>query len=645
MYRLLLIDMPFGEIKWPSLALTQLQAVVKEELGDYIDTQIIYANHDFANLFGLKEYQLISGGPSIGNVDLSENQIHSGIGDWIFRAAAFPEWEDNSEEYFRQFFRKSEKFKHHILSRREEIPYFFEHIVTKYEMDKANIVGFTSMFQQHFASFALAKRLKEINPDIITVMGGASFDYSVAKIVANQIEYIDYAFYGSSLISFPKFLHCFVNNELERVESISGICSRKFIYSDSNILEKCSYSEERDINHIVSLDYDSFFSSLYQVFGEGVIEPELYFETSRGCWWGEKVKCTFCDYNGLNMKFRVMEPENAILYIQSLLRYADKCKLFRAVDSILSKEYYRSVLPYIEVPEGTAIFFEVKVGMCDDEFEALAKASVLYVQAGIESLNSTNLKCMKKGTNVFDNIYFLMQCAKYGIIVLWNLLAGIVGEDESIYNTYLEDIPLLFHLNPPTGFWPISYDKNCDYTTKSSHYGLNLEPDISVNKYLYQLEEKLLKEMAYFFTDINRKNIFTPKKMKKIHLINEKIKIWINRWKDSNNLPQLYFYRKANNFYIMDTRLEDKKQYVMEELDFRILTYCNKQSSMEKLISAFQNLDKAILEEKLCLYLKYKLLFVEGTQFISLVFPQKPAFPEQAALLYKKIPTHMEVLD
>lgn len=643
MYKLLLIHMPFGEVKWPSLALTQLQAVVKEELGDYIDAQIVYVNHDFANFWGLEEYQLISGGPSIGNVNLSETQIHSGIGDWIFREEAFSEWEDNAEEYFRQFYGKSEKFKKHILSRRKEIPCFLEHIIKKYEIDKADIVAFTSMFQQQFASFALARRLKKLNSNIITVIGGASYDYPVAKMVANEIAYMDYTFSGAGLVSFPQFLRCFINKELDKVEKISGICSKKNTYSNSNVLTKQMYGEERDINHIVLLDYDSFFSSLHEVFGEGVIIPELYFETSRGCWWGEKIKCTFCDYNGLNMKFRVMKSDNAILYIQSLLRYADKCKLFRAVDSILSKKICGDVFPAIDVPDNTAIFWEVKVGMSDEEFEALVKARVLYIQAGIEALNSVNLKHMNKGTNVFDNILFLKQCAKYGIIVLWNLLAGIVGEDESIYNTYLEDIPLLFHLNPPTGFWPISYDKNCDYSAHSSKYGLNLEPDIEVNKYLYQFDEALLKEMAYFYRDIEKKNVFTPKKMKKIHQINEKIKIWINKWKNPHHskLPQLYICKEIDDFYIVDTRFEEEKRYAVDELDLRILAHCNKQTSLEKMVPVFKEVGRDVLEERISLYLERKLLFVEGNQFISLVFSEKPVFPEQAVFLYEKIPTHM----
>ena len=44
--------------------------------------------------------------------------------------------------------------------------------------------------------------------------------------------------------------------------------------------------EELDIDVKVELGYDSFLNTLKTNFPGSGIEPVLFFETSRGCWWG-----------------------------------------------------------------------------------------------------------------------------------------------------------------------------------------------------------------------------------------------------------------------------------------------------------------------------------------------------------------------
>ncbi len=41
------------------------------------------------------------------------------------------------------------------------------------------------------------------------------------------------------------------------------------------------------------------------------------YETSRGCWWGQKKHCTFCGLNPLGMNYRAKSPERAVEIIDS----------------------------------------------------------------------------------------------------------------------------------------------------------------------------------------------------------------------------------------------------------------------------------------------------------------------------------------
>ena len=52
MLKVALINMPFTEVRYPSIALTQLKSVVSQRFGSEVDTSIHYVNHEFAAELG-----------------------------------------------------------------------------------------------------------------------------------------------------------------------------------------------------------------------------------------------------------------------------------------------------------------------------------------------------------------------------------------------------------------------------------------------------------------------------------------------------------------------------------------------------------------------------------------------------------------
>jgi hypothetical protein len=80
MYRIALINMPFAKLPLPSIALTQLKAVVESQFKEQVSINLLYLNHDFANYLGLDLYHLI--------VNSTESQ-NSGLGDGSFDRLPF----------------------------------------------------------------------------------------------------------------------------------------------------------------------------------------------------------------------------------------------------------------------------------------------------------------------------------------------------------------------------------------------------------------------------------------------------------------------------------------------------------------------------------------------------------------------------
>ena len=120
------------------------------------------------------------------------------------------------------------------------------------------------------------------------------------------------------------------------------------------------------------------------------------------------------------MNYRAMDPDLAVAQISELFKHHDKAQRLQCVDNILPKSYIKDVLPKLQTPETFSIFYEVKADLDEEAFEALRDSRVLAIQPGIESLSTSTLKLMKKGTSALKNVTFLTHCVTYGISPIWN---------------------------------------------------------------------------------------------------------------------------------------------------------------------------------------------------------------------------------
>src|SRR5215510_13440228 len=143
MYKIALINMPFADLAMPSIALTQLKAVVEQRFKDHVSVDIYYLNHDFARYLGLDLYELITA---------SADSQNAGLGDWFFRQTAFPDLANNAGVYLSRYFPfhtdEMNRLKSGILEKRRGLDRFLDSLISKYALDQVQLVGFTSMFMQ-----------------------------------------------------------------------------------------------------------------------------------------------------------------------------------------------------------------------------------------------------------------------------------------------------------------------------------------------------------------------------------------------------------------------------------------------------------------------------------------------------------------
>jgi ribosomal peptide maturation radical SAM protein 1 len=506
-----------------------------------------------------------------------------------------------------------------IAEKRPTLGAYLDELITKYELDKAQIVGLTSMFMQNVANFALAKRLKERNPGVITVIGGANCEFPMGRVIAERIEHIDFVFSGPALKSFPQFVQYCLDGDVSKCRSIRGVMSKgsPLPASATDIV-----GEELSIDTPIELGYEDFLSRFDEYFANTDLKPILPFETSRGCWWGQRSHCTFCGLNGATMAYRAMKPELAIEQFKTLFQYSGKVSMLESVDNILPKNYFKDVLPLIETPSNMRIFYEVKADMKEEDFVVLAKAKVNRIQPGIESLATSTLKLMKKGTTALQNINFLKMCVMYGIKPAWNLLVGFPGEGADVYRRYLDFLPSLTHLDPPTGVYTVRFDRFSPYHKQAGSYGLDLSP-MDFYSFIYPFDESTMQDFAYYFTDRNLLAEYFISAVKWLGKLQAAVKQWHERWEDSNRSlpPRLEFENDSDVIY--DSRSGSAVQYRVEPSVKALLNYLSKPTRIDEIAKVFSPEYGPDLSNHIDFIKRKGLVFMEEDRIISLVLNGK----------------------
>jgi ribosomal peptide maturation radical SAM protein 1 len=492
----ILVNMPFAEVQRPSIALGLLQAALA---GTPIGCAAVYANFDFAEAIGLVAYEAMQSAPT----------DHL-LGEWCFAGLLFPECPQRDEEYLNLVLEVRYQTFPASLERRKELArwvraqstHHIERVARRIVARGPRIVGCSSVFQQHCASLALLKRVRELSPETVLVMGGANCEVEMGVETLRAFPWLDCVVSGEADGTFADLCRALLDSGrgVEPSRLPGGVTSQAHLRAVFPM--EPARPVLRDMDALPVPDYDDYFAALKASTLSELVQPELLAESSRGCWWGEKSHCTFCGLNGAGMQHRSKSPERLLTELAELAgRYGRRRIQF--VDNILDMSYFRTVLPKLAASaERYELFFEVKSNLKRDEVRLLAEAGVRWIQPGIESLDDNVLRLVGKGNSALMNLQLLKWSREFGIDSAWNMLCGLPGESDQWYAAMVRWLPAVFHLQPPSGLNRVRYDRFSPYHMRPGDFGLRLRPSRAY-AYVYPLPEKSLMRLAYSFEDLD----------------------------------------------------------------------------------------------------------------------------------------------
>jgi ribosomal peptide maturation radical SAM protein 1 len=375
----------------------------------------------------------------------------------------------------------------------------------------------------------------------------------------------------------------------------------------------------RDLDTVPMPDYDDYFEQLRESSIKLSTDPILLFETSRGCWWGEKQHCTFCGLNGTTMTYRSKSAQRAL---DELIYLTDKypgCDV-NVVDNILDMKYFKSFLKVLaERKHGFRLFYEVKSNVRKDQLKLLDEAGVKTIQPGIESLSDNVLRLMKKGVTALQNIQLLKWCAELDMRVLYNILWGFPGESAADYDQVTSLIPFITHLHPPVGSSIIRIDRFSPNFNENGRFGFGELVPYSAYHYVYPLEPEVVFNLAYFFEPENRNPT-----VQQCHVT--ELSKAIKSWEKSYVQSDLFFIERGPTLLIRDRRPIANEPLVILDGEFKLAYLaCDEAKTPKQILDSSrknsqQLPSEADLKDVLASLVDRSLMIRQGEQYLALAY-------------------------
>ena len=619
--------MPFGPPLSPSLGLSLLKA---ELVSTGVAAEISYFSLRFAALLGVESY-----------LDLVVGFRPSDcLGEWLFSGALFDQPEADVEGYVTEVLRPNcvlgdflevpvtRQVVRRVLSARAEVDGFLSGCVEELALRRPRIVGFSSVFAQHVASLALARRIKERLPETFVVFGGANCEGIMGQETLRLFGSVDAVVLGEGDIVFPQLVrHVLAQGE---PRALPGVYLRQDMAGGN----RCSWTQNatslRDLDALPYPDYDDFFQqhSNYGLEGSPV---ELVFETSRGCWWGERTRCLFCGYNGGRTRYRSKSARRAMDELQYLRKRYPGYDV-RAVDTILDKGHFDDLLPKLaERSSGTTLFHSVKANLTKDQVRALRDAGITSIQPGIESLSTAVLRLMRKGVTAPENIQLLKWCKELEVEVSWNLLWGFPAEPPEEYDRTASLIPLLVHLAAPLTAQPMRLLRFSPAFEEADRLGLVDVKPARAYSFIYPFDADAVSNLAYLFTFRHRGRARTADR---VGMLLEETRTWAQHEGEYD----CFFTDDGETLDIWDERPTTSASLTSLRGDQRTLYLaCDSvqtETRLQRLLTSKTDRPRSlrIVRDLLAPLVDLGLMMVENGKYLSLAIPVGEYVPCREAL-------------
>jgi len=268
-------------------------------------------------------------------------------------------------------------------------------------------------------------------------------------------------------------------------------------------------------------------------------------------------------------------------------------------------------------------FAEVRVITDPDTPQRYRRGGLSTIQVGIESLSTSLLQKMKKGTTAIENIAAMRQSAEAGIQLDGNLITEFPGSSPAETEETLSNLDFVLPYTPlaAASFFlghgsPVAKDPGSN--------GVLAVTQHAKNKNLFP--KRILQNLNMLIKDYRGDRTIQRRQWKEVK---RKIENWNRFHKERSPLQSPLSYRDGKNFLLI--RQEQLNgpplQHRLQGASREIYLFCRKIRSFEEIIQTFPNSKEATIRGFFQDLYNKKLVFQEGDQFLALAINTKQFSP------------------
>ena len=420
-----------------------------------------------------------------------------------------------------------------------------EHIVEDLLSMNLNVIAFSCYIWNIEYIQKICVMLKEINKDIIIILGGPEVTYEPKYFLENY--QIDYVISGEGELTLHQLLTCLENKS---DINIAGVSYQNHISKDVACVD-LAYVESLDSPYNLPQDISNMSKRI------------LYFESSRGC----PFQCQYC-LSSLEKGLRFFSED----YLKQQLKIIgdNNVKTIKFLDRSFNADASHAImiLEYIfnHYKEGQQFQFEINADVFQqkiiDYIRDNAPSGLLRFEVGIQSTYEPTNKAVKRLQNFERLSEVVQQLMKDGKCDLHlDLIAGLPYETYERFSKSFDDVFVFRAKELQLGFLKMLR-------------GTSLRQDANVYGYIYQQESPYEMIENKWLSKEDVRNIHIAEDMLEKYWNSGRFVRAMNKVMDNETSPFHFFY-KLGCFYIKNNY--KRIGYQLDELFFYLDSYLDKQ--------------------------------------------------------------------
>lgn len=469
------------------------------------------------------------------------------------------------------------------------------------DWQQVSLVGFSLCFNQLLASVYLAGRLKQAAAGLPIVFGGTSCAGDVGRSLVERFEQIDYLIDGEG--EGPLLALC------QHLDGGQGALPDRIITATGRG-GGASDPDAASLEDLPIPDYQPYFQELRDTFADLPFLPTLPVEFSRGCSWQ---RCTFCNLNLQWRGYRFKRAARMIAEVQKLST-ANESLHFAFTDNVLpAREMDEFFQVMAAAPADITFFGELRATTSLERLRRYRRGGLRTVQVGVESLSTSLLGRMGKGTTAMDNLAMMKNCAAAGVVLMGNLIVEFPATSPAEISETLDNLDYALPFAPLDaasfflGYGAPMYRHPRDY---------GITAILTHPHYRSLIPERYRGTMlvsGYRGDRLRQKKLWRQ--------VRRKITVWqeFHRQRRGREVLPLS-YRDGGSFLVISQELPRQPSLLhrLRGVSRQLYLACEQPQSLAAIGAAFPRLSPAAIEifvDQLC---RKRLMFREGDRVLAL---------------------------